>query len=327
MAGRKLRSIRTRQTRSIDVTSTRPESEHGESKQVGGSLGILRHVQNGWYRVEGTVSMSALRDGEVTRVDIAGIEVEILTRGQGQPLLFLHPHIGLDHASPFIAHLAKTFRVIAPSHPGFGHSALPAFMTSVDDLAYFYLDLLAALDLREVVVAGVSFGGWLAASIAVKTTERISRLILADAVGLKLGGPETRDIVDIFTTKQHEVEALAYHQGAAPDKDMKAMSEDELLVLFRNRESTARFAWSPYMRDPKLAHRLHRIDVPTLVLWGESDRIALPDYGRAYAAQIPGATFDLIREAGHFPHVEQPETFAQKIVDFVNRTGNKSTAR
>jgi pimeloyl-ACP methyl ester carboxylesterase len=271
--------------------------------------------------------MSALRDSEVARVNIAGTEVEILTCGQGRPLLFLHPHIGFDHEAPFIAQLAKNFRVIAPSHPGFGRSALPSFMTSVDDLAYFYLDLLAALDLREAVVVGVSFGGWIAASIAVKTTDRISRLILADPVGLKLSGPETRDIVDIFTTKQQEVEALAYHRGVSPGKDMKTMSEDELLVLFRNRESTARFAWSPYMRDPKLAHRLHRIAVPTLVLWGESDRIALPDYGRAYAAQIPGAAFETIREAGHFPHVEQPETFAQKITQFVNRTDNRPAVR
>lgn len=270
--------------------------------------------------------MASLREG-VAKLDIAGTAVEILTLGQGRPLLFLHPHIGFDHEAPFLAQLAKGFRVIAPSHPGFGHSALPSFMTSVEDLAYFYLDLFAALDLRETVLVGVSFGAWIAASIAVKTTDRISRLILADAVGLKLSGPETRDIVDIFTTKQQQVEALAYHQGAAPGKDMKAMSDDELLVLFRNRESTARFAWSPYMRDPKLAHRLHRIDVPSLVLWGESDRIALPDYGRAYAAQIPGATFELIRAAGHFPHVEQPEIFAQKIIDFVNRTDNKPAER
>lgn len=276
---------------------------------------------------EETVKMSLLQDNDVANVDIAGTKVEILTRGHGLPLLFLHPHIGLDHTAPFIGHLAKTFRVIAPSHPGFGHSALPSFMTSVDDLAYFYLDLLAALDLRETIVAGVSFGGWIAASVAVKTTDRISRLVLADAVGLKLSSPETRDIVDIFTTKQHEVDTLAYHRGVAPGKDMKAMSDDELLVLFRNRESTARFAWSPYMRDPKLAHRLHRIDVPSLVLWGASDRIASPDYGRAYAGKIPGAAFELIPEAGHFPHVEQPESFAQKIAQFANRTDNKPAAR
>ena len=88
--------------------------------------------------------------------------------------------------------------------------------------------------------------------------------------------------------------------------------------MFRNREATALFAWSPYMHDPKLAGRLHRIRVPTLFLWGESDRIAPIDYGRAYAKLIDGAQFELIERAGHYPHLENPDLLARKIVDFVN---------
>ena len=79
------------------------------------------------------------------------------------------------------------------------------------------------------------------------------------------------------------------------------------------------FAWSPYMYDPKLASRLHRIQVPTLVLWGASDRIASPDYGRAYSKLIAGAQFELIEGAGHYPHIERPELFTRKIVEFVSR--------
>ena len=97
------------------------------------------------------------------------------------------------------------------------------------------------------------------------------------------------------------------------------MSEDEIYVAFRNRESTARFAWSPYMYDRKLIHRLHRIDVPTLVLWGASDRVAAPEYGRAYAGAIPGARFELLEGAGHFPHLDQPEAFSRSIEAFAAR--------
>ena len=82
-------------------------------------------------------------------------------------------------------------------------------------------------------------------------------------------------------------------------------------IVARNREATARYAWSPYMHDPKLKGRLHRIRIPTLLLWGAADRILSEAYGRAYCAAIPGARFETIERAGHFPHLEQPEEFAR----------------
>jgi pimeloyl-ACP methyl ester carboxylesterase len=257
------------------------------------------------------------RRDEQPRIQVNGIGIELSRHGTGRPLLFLHPHIGLDRSAPFIGHLAAQASVIAPSHPGFGHSELPRYMTTVDDLAYFYLDLLETLDLRDTIVVGVSFGGWLAAEIAIKSTERISHLVLADAVGIKIGDRETRDIVDIFARKQSDIDALSYHAMKPPAVDAAAMSDDDALVMFRNAESTALFAWSPYMHNPKLASRLHRIRVPTLVLWGAGDRIASPAYGRAYSGMIPAARFVEIAEAGHYPHLEQPEVFARKIADFV----------
>lgn len=251
--------------------------------------------------------------------EIAGVRLELIERGSGRPLLLLHPAIGIKATDAVIDRLARSFRVLAPSHPGFGRSELPRGMTTVDDLAYFYLDLLDALDLRDAVVAGISFGGWIAAEIAVKSTERIAQLVLADAVGIKLGDREHRDIADVFTLKQSDVDRLAYHDPAVAAVDHATISDEDALIMFRNREATALFAWSPYMYDPKLAGRLHRIRVPTLVLWGASDRIVAPDYGRAYAGLIPGAQFELIEQAGHYPHRERPDLFAQRIVDFVAR--------
>lgn len=248
--------------------------------------------------------------------EIAGARIELIKRGSGRPLLLLHPAIGIKATDAVIDRLAQSFTVLAPSHPGFGRSELPRGMTTVDDLAYFYLDLMEALDLREAVVAGISFGGWIAAEIAIKSIERISHLMLADAVGIKLGDREHRDIADIFTVKQSEVDRLAYHDPTLAAVDHSAISDDDAHIMFRNREATALFAWSPYMYDPKLAGRLRRIRVPTLVLWGASDRIVSPDYGRAYARLIPSAQFELIEQAGHYPHLERPELFAQRIVDF-----------
>ena len=258
-------------------------------------------------------------------ITVNGIRVEAIDRGRGRPLLFLHPEIGIERTTPVLDLLAQGARVIAPTHPGFGGSDLPKSFNTVDDLAYFYLDLMDALDLRDTAVVGVSFGGWIAAEIAIKSTACVSHLVLADAVGIKLGDREHRDIADIFTTRQDEVDRLAYHDPKVGAVDHTAISDDDALIMFHNREATALFAWSPYMYDPKLAGRLHRIRVPTLLLWGASDRIVTPDYGRAYGALIPGAQFELIEAAGHYPHLERPDLFAQKIVDFVARTQKSGT--
>jgi pimeloyl-ACP methyl ester carboxylesterase len=207
--------------------------------------------------------------------------------------------------------------VLAPSHPGFGNTEAPRGFDSVDDLAYFYLDLIDQLDLAEVALVGVSFGGWVAAEIAVKSTARLSHLVLANPVGIKVGGREQRDIADIFAVTDEEFLALAFADPAAGRRDYKAMPDAAVKAAARNREATARYGWSPYMHDPKLRGRLHRIRIPTLFLWGTHDRILSEGYGRAYCAAVPGARFAPIAGAGHFPHLEQPREFAEKVLAFV----------
>jgi pimeloyl-ACP methyl ester carboxylesterase len=250
-------------------------------------------------------------------IDVGGVSLELLKRGTGAtPVLFLHPHLGLVRSAPFIEALARRFTVYAPSHPGFGRSALPRHFTTVDDIAYCYLDLIEQLGLDRIVLVGASFGGWIAAEIAVKASTRLAYLILIDPVGIRLGTREESDIADIFTMKQGRFDELAYHDPAVAEIDPATMSEEDAFIHFRNRESTARLAWSPYMNDPKLSHRLHRVRVPTLLLWGAGDGIVKPAYGQAYAGLIPGASFATIARAGHFPHIEQPETVADRIIAF-----------
>jgi pimeloyl-ACP methyl ester carboxylesterase len=206
--------------------------------------------------------------------------------------------------------------VIAPTHPGFGRAPAPDWLTTVDDLAYLYLDLLDELGLTGVTLVGASLGGWIAAEMAVKSTARISRLVLANPVGIKVGDRETRDLADIYSIFDKQIAELAYVNPQIGTPDRAKLSEDELLFMAKSREATARYAWSPYLHDPKLKGRLHRIRVPALVLWGAGDRIASPGYGRAFAEAIPGARYQEIPNAGHFPHLEQPDALARQIAAF-----------
>jgi pimeloyl-ACP methyl ester carboxylesterase len=252
----------------------------------------------------------------VSSIVVNGTRVEMIERGAGKPLLFLYPGIGISPTAPVLGALGRGARLLAPSHPGFGASELPKGMSTVDDLSYFYLDLLEQLDLRHTLIVGVGLGAWIAAEIAVKSTERLSHLVMANAVGIKVGDRETRDIVDIWAITPDEFNALAYFDPSLGRRDTKNLPDSEALAIARNREATGRFCWSPYMHNPKLKARLHRIKIPTLFLWGAADRILREEYGRAYCAAIPGARFETIERAGHFPHIEQPEEFARRVLDF-----------
>jgi pimeloyl-ACP methyl ester carboxylesterase len=151
----------------------------------------------------------------------------------------------------------------------------------------------------------------------VKSTARLSHLVLANAVGIKPGDRETRDIADIFAMTEKQFNEAAYFDPKCAERDYSKMADAELRLVARNREATARYAWSPYMHDPKLKRRLHRIRIPTLFLWGTGDRILSESYGRAYCAAIPGARLETIEHAGHFPHVEQSDEFARRVFAFI----------
>src|SRR5215475_7019927 len=260
--------------------------------------------------------MNATAEAPTSTIIINGVRIELIDRGHGRPILFLHPHIGLDPTAPVLDMLAEGGRLIAPSHPGFGHSVRPAGITTVDDLSYFYLDLMDALDLRKALVVGVSLGAWIAAAIATKSTARMARLVLGNPIGIKVGDRETRDILDIFAMLEDEFLDKAFADPASGKRDYPAMTDDEVTVVASNREAAALYTWSPYMHDPKLNGRLHRIQIPTLVLWGAADRLVGEAYGRAFAAALPNGMFETIADAGHFPHMEQPKAFAARALAF-----------
>ncbi|HXH08869.1 MAG TPA: alpha/beta hydrolase [Alphaproteobacteria bacterium] len=251
------------------------------------------------------------------RLVVANMELEVIRRGAGRPLLVLHGMQNLDPHARFVELLGKHAKVIAPSHPGFGHSARPSDFDTVYDLVHLYLEVLDALPYERISLMGLSFGGWLAAEVAVKCCHRLDRLVLVDAFGIKISDRETPDILDVFNTAPQEVQRRSWHDPTKWAPDFNAMSDDELVVRARNWEALCLYGWHPYMYSPQLKRWLRRITVPTLVLWGASDGIVTPAYGRAYSGLIPGARFEVIAEAGHHPEIEQPEAFVERVAAFL----------
>jgi pimeloyl-ACP methyl ester carboxylesterase len=250
-----------------------------------------------------------------TTLRVQEVDLEMRELGSGPALLYLHDQFAGTSDLPFLEALASRFRVLAPSHPGFSRSSLPERFDGVDDLAFFYLDLLDQLDLHDVTLAGASFGGWIAAEVAIRCCTRLRGLALIDPIGIKVSGPETRDIADFLALPPARVAELLYSSPPAPP-DYRSMSDDELAAIARSREAFALFAWEPFAHNPKLRSRLRRITVPALILWGASDGIIARGYAEAYRDAIPGARLEVVEQAGHLPHRERPAAVAERLIAF-----------
>jgi pimeloyl-ACP methyl ester carboxylesterase len=250
---------------------------------------------------------------------VHGIPLDVLRAGRGRPVVLLHGFEQIDPDAPFVELLARRARIIAPSHPGFGRSARPDGFETVYDLVHLYLAMIEAMPQEKVTLVGFSFGGWLAAEVAVACAHRLEKLILVDALGIKVSDRETPDILDVFNTHPDEVRRRSWHDPARFAPDFDAMTDEQLVIRARNWDSLCLYGWLPYLYNPQLSRWLLRIAVPTLVLWGASDGIVKPSYGEAYAALIPGARFQPIAKAGHHPEIEQPAAFADHVLGFLAR--------
>ena len=250
------------------------------------------------------------------RLTVHGIELEALRRGIGRPILALHGFDTIDPDARFLDLLSAHGEVIAPSSPGFGNSPRPKDFDTVYDLVHLCLGALDVLPGNKVTLLGFSFGGWLAAEVAAACSHRLEKLILVDPLGIKVSDRETPDILDIFNRSPDEVRRRSWHDPDRFAPDYNAMSDEALIVHARNREALCLYGWHPYMYNPQLPRWLGRIKVPTLLVWGASDGVVSPDYGRAYARLIPGSSFTLIEGAGHHPEIEQPEVFVEQVAAF-----------
>ena len=251
------------------------------------------------------------------RLVVHGIELEVVRRGKGRPILALHGFDTMNPAAPFLDLLARHGEIVAPSSPGFGHSPRPKDFDSIYDLVHLYLGALDALPGDKVTLIGFSFGGWVAAEVAAACSHRLDKLILVDPLGIKISDRETADILDIFNRSPDEVRRKTWHNPDRFAPDYNAMSDEALVVHARNREALCLYAWHPYMYNPQLPRWLGRIAVPTQLVWGASDGVVTPDYGRAYSRLIPGSRFTLIEGAGHHPEIEQSQAFVERVAAFL----------
>jgi pimeloyl-ACP methyl ester carboxylesterase len=251
---------------------------------------------------------------DLTLAGAGPVAVTVDDRGDGRPFLLLHGGGGAQTVTGFAELLAtkEPARVITPTHPGFGGTPRPDGLTSMAGLAALYRELLDRLGLQDVTVIGNSIGGWIAAELALLGSTRVSGLALVDAVGIEVDG---HPVTDISPLSLDELARLSYHDPAAFRIDPAAMTEAQRAGMAANRAALQVYGGTR-MTDPTLRGRLAAIACPALVAWGDADRIADPGYGRAYAAAIPGARFELLAETGHLPQLETPEQLLRAIWDF-----------
>ena len=250
-------------------------------------------------------------------LQIGDLSLEWHEAGEGAPVLYLHGGQGVFPDDAFVAELAKSHRVIVPSHPGFGNSALPDWLDCVADIAHVHFSLLDHLGLDKVSVVGSSLGGWIAAEMATMAPERFARIVLAAPIGIKVGPVDRLEVPDIFAMPATKITEIFYHDAEKFAFDPAAHSDEKLAAIVRNRESMTLLTWEPYMHNPKLRHRLHRLSAPTLLLRGASDGFVSADYVNSYAGLIANASVETVEGVGHHFAEERPDLFAERVGAFL----------
>jgi pimeloyl-ACP methyl ester carboxylesterase len=251
---------------------------------------------------------------ERTSIVVDGCALSYLRAGRGEPLVFLHGEDGVWGWTDWMARLAEHYDVIVPDHPAFGFSDWPEWLDDVHDVAYFYLDALAALGLRAVHLVGHSFGGWIACELAVRDCSPLRSLTLVASGGLRLTGVPK---LDRFIIPPEAVVRAGFSDPALAEAELAVQrTPEELDRDLRNRFAVARLQWQP-RHDLRLPKWMHRIAVPTAVVWGDADRLVPPAYAAEFARLIPGARCTLLAQCGHFPQIERPDAFYDAVNGFI----------
>lgn len=251
-------------------------------------------------------------------VTVGGIKTHVLIGGRGDPLVVLHGAGGNRGWRQWMAAVAERYTVYAPTHPGFGLSGAADWMETVDDLARFYLWFLDELSLSRVHLIGHSLGGWTAAELAVMNPQKLDRLVLVAAAGVK---PERGEILDVFYYTPEQLVAMNVHDPATVPEWNELFgtppTPQQAEIALRNREQTARLTWKPYMHNPRLPQFLPRVKTPSLVVWGREDRTVPVVCGEQYARLLPDARLHVFEQCGHLPPMEKPAAFAKLVLDFL----------
>lgn len=251
------------------------------------------------------------------KVQIRDLHINLRKAGKGRPILFLHGAGGVFEWSPFFQRLAQSGELWVPDHPGFGRSDDPAFIRNMSDLAMYYLDFMDQFGRSEGFdVVGHSIGGWLASEVAIRNTSRIRSLTLIAPAGLRVKGIP---MGDVFIWNDVESAERLVHDTTMRQRKLAAETDDETTqIMIRNRYAFAKHAWHPRLFNPDLEKWLHRIDVPTQIIWGREDGLIPASYAAAWQARIAPRHITIIPECGHSPMNEKGEETADVIAAFLH---------
>ncbi|HZQ02373.1 MAG TPA: alpha/beta hydrolase [Reyranella sp.] len=247
--------------------------------------------------------------------DLAGTKLHVSRGGKGKPVLVLHHETGTLDRLPFYDALASRYDVILPHHPGYSRSQRPDWMRSVRDIAVAYRGLLASLKITQAALVGLGFGGWIAAEMAGMAPADLSKLVLVGAMGIK---PPQGDILDLAITGYIDYARAGFHDQKAFDKVYGAEPSGEQLEMWDIcREMSFRIAWKPYMYSQTLPHLLGAVTAPSLVVWGDDDRVVPLSAGKRYVEALPDARLEIVKNCGHCVDMEQPEALAKLVTNFI----------
>ncbi len=256
----------------------------------------------------------------MTTLSVDGKSVRVFQFGSGKPVVYLHSIFGEVGEIPFFEALAsRGYRVIAPIIPGFpGSDHLDNFL-KLEDMIYFLGRVIEVLDLGRVPLVGSSLGGWMACELGTWFPDRYEKLVLINSFGLRVEGAR---VYDIFRGSQHQMWDLALANGDGLDSllepALKFVDSDSLkLHLFSAMEATAAIGWNPYMHDPRLADRLGRCGLDTLIVWGTLDGIIPLAHAEQFSSLIDGSRVVEISTCGHVPVLEDSEFLANVVGDFL----------
>jgi pimeloyl-ACP methyl ester carboxylesterase len=248
-----------------------------------------------------------------TTIEVAGSKLRVLEAGEGPAVLFLHGAAGASW-SPLLEALAVRCRVLAPEHPGFGRTQIPEWMMSTGDVAFFYLDMLRMLDLADVHLVGHCLGGWIAAELAIRSTQRLRTLSLLAPAGV---AHAEAPFDDIFAWSAEEFAQRHFHDRKRAAEWRQAQADLDIDIVLQNRTALARLAWSPRLSNPQLPYWLHLIDIPTLLIWGEDDRVTPFACRELFLREIENAELLALPKSGHALPIERAKEIGPRLTAFL----------
>jgi pimeloyl-ACP methyl ester carboxylesterase len=234
---------------------------------------------------------------------VNGVKTVDHTAGKGEPLVVFHG-AGTADGLEFAATWSDKFRVIAPYHPGFGESGDDPAFTTIHDYVMHYLDLFEALKVDTMNLVGLSMGGYLAATFASEHGHRIKKLVLMAPYGLHVPDHPTRDIIAI---PGEEILPMLVSNFEALKKKLPEKPDPEFIgARYREATSFARLFWE-HPADFKLPRYLHRATMPSMIVWGEEDRLIPVQQAQTWRKLVPNAEVVIVKGAGHIVHSDKPE--------------------